>query len=262
MTTQAPERATPQHVSIWGWIARGLVLVIFVPPRLVWEAMKAIPRLIAAAFRLFTEHLAKPLAILFRDWVFRPLRNFVRNYLWHLLIQQLLFGVILTPLGAFLLAYLLRPIQHAIEDWLWRRVLKPGSRWVFRHLILPIAVGIVRIVTLAWTYVIEPIGIAITFLGRWLIVWPLRQLWRWILRPPLLALVAVVVFGWRVATTVVAVTVVAPCRWIYRTVLQPLFAAIARAWRALIAPVRWAYRNVVMPWRSRAAEVWTLIFGR
>src|SRR5689334_7038240 len=99
MTTQAPETATPQRVSIWVWIARALALVIFVPPRLLWEALKAIPRLIAAAFRLFADHLAKPLAILFRDWVFRPLRNFVRDYLWHLLIQQLLFGLVLTPLG-------------------------------------------------------------------------------------------------------------------------------------------------------------------
>ncbi|MFE3188260.1 hypothetical protein ACFXHA_04575 [Nocardia sp. NPDC059240] len=309
MTTQAPEQATPQHVSIWGWIARGLVLVVFVPPRLLWEAIKAIPRLIAAAFRLFTEHLAKPLAILFRDWVFRPLRNFVRNYLWHLLIQQLLFGVILTPLGAFLLAYLLRPIQRAIEEWLWRRVLKPGIPWMFRHLVLPVATAIVRVFVLAWTWlivwpiattwrqvirpggrwflvhVVEPIDTwvrrwilgpatraaraigrtlrtTVVFLGTWLIMWPLRQLWRWILRPLLLALAAIVVFGWKVATTVVAVTVVAPCRWLNRTVLQPLFAAIARAWRALAAPVRWAYRNVVMPWRSRAAEVWTLVFGR
>ncbi|MGW4242059.1 hypothetical protein [Nocardia sp. NPDC004722] len=287
MTTQAPEQATPQHVSIGGWIARGLVLVVFVPPRLLWEAIKAIPRLLAAAFRLFDEHLAKPLAILFRDWIFRPLRNFVRNYLWHLLIQQLLFGVILTPLGAFLLAYLLRPIQHAIEDWLWRRVLKPGIRWVFEHLVEPVGEAIRWLVTAAvkwlvvmpvrWLIVIPASELWRRVLrpgGRWflhavlepllygLIVWPSHQLWRWILRPLLLALAAVVVFGWKLATTVVDVTVVAPCRWLNRAVLQPLFVAIARAWRAMAAPVARAYRTVIMPWRTRIAEVWTLIFGR
>ncbi|MGV9833555.1 hypothetical protein ACWDUL_05030 [Nocardia niigatensis] len=278
MSNRAPEAPTPEHVSILGWIARGIVLVVFVPPRLVWEALKRIPGLIAAAFRLFNEHLARPLAILFRDWVFRPLRNFVRNYLWHLLIQQLLFGMVLTPIGAFLLAYFLRPIQHAIEDWLWRRVLKPGIPWIFRTVIEPIADAIGWILAMTWKWLIavpisalwrrilQPGGhwllvAVIEPLVTWLFVWPAQQLWRWVLRPLVYAVIVTVVFGWRVATTVVRITVVTPCRWFNRTVLQPLFAAIARAWRALVGPVRWAYQRVVMPWRARIAEVWTGLFG-
>ncbi|OJF80975.1 hypothetical protein [Nocardia seriolae] len=246
MSTHTPERAAPEHVSIGGWIARTLVLVVFVPPRLLWEAIKRIPRLVAAAFGLFDEHLAKPLAILFRDWVFRPLRNFVRRYLWHLLIQQLLFGMVLTPLGAFLLAYVLRPIQRAIEEWVWRRVLKPGIPWIFRNIVRPVARAIawtivtavewliVIPISAAWRRILYPGGrwFALTVLEpliRWLIVRPLEHLWRWVLRPLVYALLVTIVFGWRVATTVVAVTVVAPCRWLNRTVLQPLFAAIARA---------------------------------
>ncbi|MFD6356015.1 hypothetical protein [Nocardia tengchongensis] len=278
MTTRAPERPTPEPVTFWGWCARAVVLVVFVPPRLLWEGLKRIPRLIGAAFRLFTDHLAKPLAILFRDWVFRPLRNFVRNYLWHLLIQQLLFGMVLTPIGAFLLAYFLRPIQRAIEEWLWRRVLKPGIPWVFRNIVKPIAEAIVWTITTTWKwlvavpvsalwrYALRPGGrwlltAVIEPLVTWLIIWPAKQVWRWILRPLLVVIVAIVVFGWRVATTVVAVTVVAPCRWLHRAVLRPLAAAIARAWHALADPVRRVYQRVIMPWRTRISEVWTTLFG-
>ncbi|MVU80309.1 hypothetical protein GPX89_24055 [Nocardia sp. ET3-3] len=250
MSTHTPERATPEHISIMGWIARGLALVIFVPPRLAWEALKGLAHLIAATLRLFVEHLLEPLWILFRDWVYRPLRNFVRNYLWHWLIQQLLFGMVLTPLGAFLLAYFLRPIQRAIEEWLWRRVLKPAFRWTVWNVVAPTLLAIVWFIE----HIVNPI---IT----WLIIWPLVQLWRWVLRPLVHVVLVTCAFGWRMATTVVEFTVVAPCRWLNRTVLQPLFAAIARARHALAKPVRWAYRRVIMPWRARAAEVWTLIFG-
>ncbi|MFD7847031.1 hypothetical protein ACFV4K_29395 [Nocardia sp. NPDC059764] len=277
-TTRAPERPTPEQVTFWGWCARAVVLVVFVPPRLLWEGVTRLPRLIAAAFRLFTDHLAQPLAILFRDWVFRPLRNFVRNYLWHLLIQQLLFGMVLTPIGAFLLAYFLRPIQRAIEEWLWRRVLKPGIPWLFRTFVRPIAEAIVWTVanlwkwlvavplSSLWRYVLSPGGrwlvtAVIEPLVEWLIVWPAKQLWRRLLRPLAYAIVAVIVFGWRVATAVVAVTVVTPCRWLHRAVLRPLFAAIARAWRALADPVRRLYQRVIMPWRARITEVWTGLFG-
>ncbi|MET8423169.1 hypothetical protein [Nocardia sp. NPDC004860] len=278
MSYRAPEEPTPEHVSIPGWIARGIVLVLFVPPRLVWEALTRIPRLIAAAFRLFDEHLARPLAILFRDWVFRPLRNFVRNHLWHLLIQQLLFGMVLTPIGAFLLGYVLRPIQRAIEEWLWRRVLKPGIPWIFRTVVRPIAEAIGWTLAMAWKWLVAvPISAlwrrilrpgghwllvtVIEPLVTWLIVWPAQQLWRWVLRPLVYAVIVTAVFGWRVATTVVHITVVTPCRWFNRTVLQPLFAAVARAWHALSGPVRQAYQRVVMPWRARITEVWTTLFG-
>ncbi|MFJ9367144.1 hypothetical protein ACIRRA_22370 [Nocardia sp. NPDC101769] len=43
MSHRAPEEPTPEHVSIPDWIARGIVLVLSVPPRLVWEALEREP---------------------------------------------------------------------------------------------------------------------------------------------------------------------------------------------------------------------------
>ncbi|WP_405496172.1 hypothetical protein [Nocardia sp. NBC_00511] len=345
-----PQQVAPEPVSLGIWIARALVLVVFVPPRLLWEAITRIPGLIAAAARLVVNHLLKPVSILFRDWVYRPAVNFVRNYLWHLVIQQLLWGMVLTPLGAFLLSFLLRPLQHAVEDFLWRRVLKPGIPWVFDHLVMPVVravawlvitivkwvvvlpistlwlrvlkpgvpwiwnravvpagQGIVHLVSSAvnllitqplsmlWRRVVQPGGhwvrirvvepvtawmlrwvlrpaaraaawtgeallATARFLVTWLLIWPARQFWLWVLRPLLYGLLITVVFGWKVATTVVGVVVIEPCRWFNRVALQPLFAAIARAWRALAGPVRWTYQKVIMPWRARASEVWTMVF--
>ncbi|MTE14495.1 hypothetical protein [Nocardia aurantiaca] len=278
MSTRAPEQPTPEQVSIWGWCARTVVLMVFVPPRLAWEVIKRVPRAIAAAITLFNDHLLRPLVTLFRDWVIRPLRDFVRNYLWHLLIQQLLFGMVLTPLGTVLLAYFLRPIQRAIEEWLWRRVLRPSIPWIFRTAVKPIADAMGWAVTMTWRWLVAvPISAlwqrmlrpggrwllvaVIEPLVTWLLVWPAKRLRRWVLRPLAYAVVVTVLFGWRVATTVVRITVVTPCRWLHRTVLQPLLAAVARAWRALSGPVRWAYQRVIMPWRARITEVWTALFG-
>ncbi|RMI30375.1 hypothetical protein EBN03_22295 [Nocardia stercoris] len=327
------------RVSIWVWIARAIAIALFVPPRLVWEGIKRIPRAIAAVVRVFDRYLLEPTVVLFRDWVYRPIRNFVRNYLWHWLIQHLLWGIVLTPLGALIVAIVLRPLQRVIEDWLWRRVVVPGSVWVFRRVLKPAADGAVRLavnvgrwlivepsvalwryvvrpvahwsVWLAvnavkwlvvapivgmWQYVLRPLAIglrdavlrpaggwvrtrilpglasvaravggavraAAEFAVTWLVVEPVHALWRWVLRPLIRAVVAAVRFGWRVATVVVGALVIAPCRWVHRTLLRPLAVGCGRVWRAVAGRVRWTYRTVIMPWQQRAREAWQLVFG-
>ncbi|WP_330181175.1 hypothetical protein OHB26_33075 [Nocardia sp. NBC_01503] len=244
MTEQGP----PERVSIAGWIARAIAVVIFIPLRLLWEGCKLLGRGIAAALGYLFDTLIEPIAKLFWYWIIRPAWAFCKDFLWGLLIQQLLWGMILTPIGAFLLDFLLRPIKRAVEEWLWRRILRPGLIWFGEAIIEPIAKAVLY---------------ALHFLIRWLILWPLDQLWRWVLRPIRTAIGATLLFGWRVATTIVRVLVVTPCRWLYRIALQPLFAVIATVWRAtVVRPVRFVYLRVVTPMNRAAAEVMTALFGR
>ncbi|MCU1645073.1 MAG: hypothetical protein JWN03_5348 [Nocardia sp.] len=258
MSIEAPEQQTPEQVSIGGWVARAVAVLIFLPLRLLWEGGKLAGRMAVAVLDYIVENLLVPVAKLAWYWIIRPAWAFVRNYLWGLLIQQLLWGMILTPLGAAVLDYFLRPIKRAVQDWLWRRVLRPALIWLVNEVIEPVATWIGR-------WILKPIAgattWAVTFLVKWLIVWPLRRLWRWVLRPILLLLAATLVFGWQVATTVVRVLVVTPCRFLYRTVLQPLFAVIAKVWHTVVErPVRWLYLNVVTPMNKAASDFMSAIF--
>ncbi|WP_327139969.1 hypothetical protein [Nocardia sp. NBC_01327] len=226
MSIQAPQQQTPEQVSIGGWAARTVAVVIFIPLRLLWEGCNLAGRMAVAVLDYIVENLLVPIAKLAWYWIIRPAWDFVRNYLWGLLIQHLLWGMILTPLGAALLDYFLRPIKRAVEDWLWRRVVRPALIWLADEVIEPVGTWIAR-------WILRPIAGAIaravTFVVEWLILWPLRQLWRWVLRPILLLVAATLAFGWRVATTVVRVLVVTPCRFLYRTVLQPLSRSSPRS---------------------------------
>ncbi|MRH88414.1 hypothetical protein GFY24_13325 [Nocardia sp. SYP-A9097] len=259
MAVQGPEERTPERVSIAGWIARAIAVVIFIPLRLLWEGCKLFGRGVVAVLEFISEKLLEPLVKLFRYWVVRPIWAFFTDFLWGLILQQLLWGMILTPLGAFLLDFLLRPLKRAVEEWLWRRVLKPSLIWFGRKIIEPIANWIAR-------WILVPIAQAtmyvLYFIGRWLIAWPLTRLWRWALWPILSVLGAALLFGWRVATTIVRVLVVTPCRWLYRTALQPLFAIVATVWRAtVVRPVRFVYLRVLTPMNKAAAELMTSLFG-
>ncbi|UFS98827.1 hypothetical protein [Nocardia huaxiensis] len=339
MSTQTPAQPDDQareEVSIAGWIARAVAVLIFLPPRLLWEGLKALwravvftGRMIVTGLRYLRDRLLVPAGKLFWYWVIRPAWFFVKDYLWGLLIQQLLWGMILTPIGAFLLDFLLRPLRRAVEDWLWRKILRPAFAWFFtkalpavadaiwRWLLRPIGLAVLWVVgAIAWavkflitwvliwpvqtlwrtvirpasswiyTVVLAPSGrwfvrwivhplvrgvqataravvAALTFLGIWLVVWPLQQLWRWIVRPLLLLLVATAVIGWRGATYVVRVLVVTPCRYLYRTVLRPTGILLARAWEAMVQrPIHWAYRRVITPMNRWAADAIAMVFGR
>ncbi|MBF6463675.1 hypothetical protein IU427_00590 [Nocardia beijingensis] len=241
--------STPdRQVSSAQWIARGIAIVVLVPIRLLWESILLLGRVTAAALRYIARYSVVPAAELIWQWVLRPAWIVVKDYLWGWVIQRLLWGSVLTPLLSFLLEYLLRPLRRAVEIFLWRKVIRPVGAWLLRWVVYPVVYAI------AWVChrTVE-----------WLIVWPLTQLWRWVLRPLWGVLRTTARYGWRVATLVVGVLVVAPCRAVYRSVLRPVFTALAVVWRALVVrPVRWVHGAIVRPMNRWAAEVVAMVLGR
>ncbi|WP_157555133.1 hypothetical protein [Nocardia crassostreae] len=287
--SQAPDERTPDRVSIVEWLARGIAIAVFIPLRLLWEGLRLVVRVTVRIPGFLADRLLAPIAKFTWVWIARPAWGFVKNYLWGLLLQQLLWGMILTPVGAFLLDFLLRPLQRAIEQWLWRRALLPTLRFLglalaalvryvlwppiewsgtqlhrlWRHVLRPGLIGGGRWIN-RWliTPAVHALGWILRFIATRLIAWPLRMLWQWLLAPLLILLAAAVYYGWRGATVVVNAVVVTPCRFLYRTVLQPLFAAIATAWQAtVVRPGRWVYRRIVAPMNKWVADIMSAVFG-
>jgi hypothetical protein len=128
-------------VSIGEWVARGLAVVLLVPVRLLWEAVKLCGRAVVAAGVYVLERLLVPVGRFLWYWVVRPLWLFVRDMVWGWALQHVLWGMVLTPLGALLMDWLLRPLRHAIERWLWQRLLLPGFELLWRWVLRP---GLVR----------------------------------------------------------------------------------------------------------------------
>ena len=230
------------------WIARAIAVVILIPLRLVWEAMKLLGRVLVAVLMFFLEYLLAPLCGLVWHWVIRPAWYFLKNILWDLVLHQVLWGLVLTPLFALILDFVLRPLRRAVEEWLWRRVLRPAASWLWRRVVRPVAKFVAGMCWLIFDY---------------LVYRPLRALWRWVLLPLWRALRATLSFGWRIATIVVGVLVVAPCAFVYRTILRPVFGALAIVWDVLVTrPVRWTYRTIVAPMNRWAADIVSTVFGR
>ncbi|WP_067847632.1 hypothetical protein [Nocardia lijiangensis] len=237
-----------RSVGLGAWIARVIAVVVLVPVRLLWEGVRLLGRMLAAALWYFLTRLLAPVAQFVWCWVIRSIWLFVKDFLWGWVLQHVLWGLVLTPLVALLLDYFLRPLRQAIERWLWRTVVRPALGWLWRAVLEPLLGALLM---------------AIYWLGKWFVVWPLVQLWRWVLGPLWLLLRTVLTYAWRVATVLVGVLVVAPCRFVYRTVLRPLLQVAAAVWVALVVrPVRWVHGTVVTPVNRWAAEILTGVFGR
>ncbi|WP_280181091.1 hypothetical protein [Nocardia farcinica] len=237
-----------RRVSPGEWLARMIAVVLLVPVRMLWEGARLCGRAVGAACRYLLDRLIAPVGRVIWYWVVRPLWLFAKDAVWGWALHHVLWGMVLTPLGAFLLDRLLRPLRRAVEEWVWRRVLRPG-------------------LVLLWRWVLRPIGYAVAVvagrLWRWCVEWPLRVLWRWVLRPLWVAVAAVAWFGWRAATAIVDVLVVRPCRLLYRVIVGPVLRWVAEMWRfAVVRPVRFVHRRVVAPMNRVAAEVLSAVFGR
>ncbi|MBH0776254.1 hypothetical protein [Nocardia bovistercoris] len=246
--------------TVGQWIARAVAVLILVPVRLLWEGVKLSVRVSIAVVTYFLEHLLVPLCVIVWNWVIKPAWHLLKDGLWGWLLQQVLWGLVLTPVLAFLLDFVLRPLRRAVEDWLWRRILVPAGAWLWRRVVRPMAAWL-------WRWVLRPLGkivLGVCVLAvDWLLVRPVRALWRWVLRPLWRALRVTLRFGWRVATVLVGVLIVTPCVFVYRRVLAPVFAALAVVWNVLVArPVRWTYVHVVTPMNRWASEIVTGVFGR
>ncbi|MFX0573144.1 hypothetical protein [Nocardia nepalensis] len=246
MTTPSSTRQSGS-TSPGQWIARLIAIVVLIPLRLVWEGIKLLGRSTTAALTYLWDHLLDPICRLVRHWLLRPAWAFVKDFLWGWVLHHVLWGLVLTPVAAFALDYFLRPLRRAIEAFLWRRILRLTLNWLTRNIVLPIAGVILRMLYLA---------------GKYLIAWPLYQLWRWILHPLWRLLRAAATYGWHVATIIVGVLVVTPCRAIYRTILRPILAALAAAWRTtIVRPTRWTYLNVIQPMNKWATDLMSTVFG-
>ncbi|MEU4841009.1 hypothetical protein [Nocardia testacea] len=247
MSSTDPREPRPR-VSIGEWVARALAVVLLVPVRLLWEAVELCGRAVVAAGVYVLERLLVPVGRFLWYWVVRPLWLFVKDLVWGWALRHVLWGMVLTPLGALLMDWLLRPLRHAIERWLWRRLLLPGLELLWRRVLRPVLGAFA--VTVAW-------------LWGWCVVWPLRQLWRWVLRPCGMLLAAIVSYGWRGAAAVVRVLVVVPCVFVYRTVLRPVLRALATGWDfVVVRPLGFLNRRVLVPLNRVAAEVMNTVFGR
>ncbi|GGL32073.1 hypothetical protein [Nocardia jinanensis] len=241
---QEPRR----RVTIGEWVARGLAVLLLVPVRLLWEAVKLCGRAVVTACVYVLERLVEPVGRFLWYRLVRPLWLFVKDVLWGWALQHVLWGLVLTPLGALLMDWLLRPLRHAVERWLWRRLLRPALVLLWRRLLRP---------------VLGAIAVIVEWLWRWCVEWPLRQVWRWVLRPCGLLVVAIVSYGWRGATAAVRVLIVVPCAFVYRTVLRPVLRALGTCWDFIVVrPIAFAHRRVVVPMHRIAADLLNTVFGR
>ncbi|WP_063047059.1 hypothetical protein [Nocardia pseudovaccinii] len=233
--------------SVGQWIARLIAIVLLIPLRLVWEGVKLLGRITAAALTYIWNHLLDPICHLAWHWLLRPAWAFVKDFLWGWLLHYVLWGLVLTPLATFALDYFLRPLRRAVEVFLWRRILRPALTWLTKNILLPIAAITLRVLYLGCKY---------------LIAWPAYQLWRWILHPLWRLLRTALICGWLGATAIVGVLVVTPCRAIYRIILRPILISLATAWRiTVVRPTRWTYLNVVQPMNKWATQIMTTVFG-
>lgn len=69
------------------------------------------------------------------------------------------------------------------------------------------------------------------------------------------AVVAVVVLLWRNWETIWN-AIVAAAQWVWNTILQPIFSAIATAWSAMVGAIKWFWDNVLYPVFE---AVWTIV---
>ncbi|MGW5382413.1 hypothetical protein [Nocardia sp. NPDC003963] len=241
-------REPRERTTIGDWVLRGIAVALLVPVRLLWEAVKLCGRAFAAACLFVLEKLVEPVARFLWYWLVRPLWLFVKDVLWGWVIQHVLWGLVLTPLGALLMDWLLRPLRYAVEQWLWRRLVRP-------------------VLVLLWRWILRPvlgaIAVTVRWLWRWCVEWPLRWLWRWVLRPCGSLLAALFSYGWRGATAVVRVLVVVPCVFVYRTVLRPVLRALATCWDFVaVRPLRFVHRRILAPMNRIAADLLNTVFGR
>lgn len=260
------------------WVARAIAVVIVVPAKLAWEALKAAGRVVRrvvlrpllAALKWVATSVGALARFVWR-WLFAPVGRGLGYVLDGL-------GAGLRAVGRFLVRYLFRPLGVFLPilaerldrgldavvsalSWVFSRLsrfaLRPagrGLRWLARGLWRVLAavgravgraVRVVVIIPLVWcwrTLVLVPlrwIGIGLRHLGTAL-VWLLRRL-GWALLVPLRWLwERVVVPVFRLFGDAVV--------WAFRRVAAPLWRLLVRVFRwVFVTPVKWIYRAVLTP---------------
>lgn len=203
-------------------------MLVVVPLRVLWEALALIGRLLRAYVLRPIGWLLKTLVVIPLWWLFSTLVVSPVRWLWHWLVVRpasLLYRTVLVPAGRFLYRYLLAPVGRGL------RRLAIGLAVVVCTPIVWVAGGVVKIVLALYRFV----------------------------RPALAALGHVLMdalsFGLRAAGIVVRFigmvlyqVIVRPLRWVWRTLVRPVLAAVRWAGNLLVVgPVRWVTVSVLRP---------------
>jgi hypothetical protein len=196
-------------------------------------------RLIAAVGRgigaLLNLLVLRPLRWLAVVVILGLLRLFGRGAGW---VGRWLYRALLVPIGRMLEFVLLRPL----------RALGRGLAWLlsasWRGIVLLIGVLVVVPAVLVWRYVLRPPLLALAWLGRGALT---------VLAAFIGALAAGLVWSWRLLGRVFGwlgrVLFVIPARALWRYVLAPVAAGVAGAWRLASRVLRWLWRTLVVPVR-------------
>ncbi|MEU4656666.1 hypothetical protein AB0G32_22440 [Streptomyces sp. NPDC023723] len=145
----------------------------------------------------------------------------------------------------------------AAERFLERTVWRPLGRavvWLLRAVLVWPFVGL-------WRYAVVPVAKAVGWLGYWLLVRPAQWVYRWVLTPVGRALLWVLVpVGnglWAAVVWLARYLVVVPGGWLYRWLLAPVGRALARCGRAVAWCVGKAVAGIglVLYWTVRVLLV-------
>ncbi|MFC8719723.1 hypothetical protein [Kitasatospora sp. NPDC057198] len=183
-------------------VVRPVVVAVVVPLRLLWELVVLVGRGVG--------------------WVVDKVLLWPLRMLWRYLVRPLLKWLVVEPLRL-----------------LWRYVLEPVLGFLWNYVLEPAWNGMIAVA--------RGFGKVIAWLGYYLVAVPLRAFWRWVLVPigkafyyglwrpvlfPVLrALWLAFRWAWRIGGRIWRFTVVAPCRWVRRSVWWPVKAEIRRVAR-------------------------------
>lgn len=200
-------------------------LIIVVPIRLLWELLSAIGRFTRA-------YVLRPLGLLAYAVLVRPLVWLVRRPLWWL---------IRHPLWWVLRVLILQPSRWVVE-----RLVVPLGRMILRYVLRPAWIAFAWVVTILWI----PVAFAARWIGR-----GLAALWR-VLWPLLAAFGRVLAWTWHLAGVVLFYLLIWPLRIVWRGVVRPVLGALRWAWRLTVSPAaRWLRRHVWEPARAAGRSV-------
>ncbi|WP_051732221.1 hypothetical protein [Kitasatospora phosalacinea] len=183
-------------------VVRPVVVAVVVPLRLLWELVVLIARGVG--------------------WVVDKVLLWPLRTLWRYLLRPLLKWLVVMPLR-----------------WLWRHVLEPVLEFLWHYVLEPALNGLVAVA--------RGCGRVIAWLGYYLVAVPARAVWDWVvvpigkafhyglwrpvLFPVLRALWLAFRWAWRIGGRIWRSAVVAPCRWVRRSVWWPVKAEIRRVAR-------------------------------
>ncbi|WOX24389.1 hypothetical protein [Streptomyces solicathayae] len=168
---------------------------------------------------------------------------------------------------------MVRPVGRALA-WFFGRVVGVPAGWLYRHVLTPVGHALAWFLTgvaVVFGWIVERLGIGLSWLLKAVFVWPWVGLWRYVVVPVArygIAVPAVWLYrhlvtplghglSWALATLVVAPLgalwtyvvvplvrygIVVPAAWLYGSVLAPLGRGLVTAlfvwpWRHLVVPV-------------------------